>query len=188
VQPLPTHEGGVDEGLGDVQPPAGGPQHPLHEVADGLVVEDRRRELGAPRAGDEDPARFVDPDLLDGRVVQVLLERPQAGHGVEQFLRDAVGVAEGGDEPGERALVVVVDGLRDEGTDTGEIGCGVDATAAREFAHLVLQQRDGVVHPVPLRHIPRVPLPHGSGARPCAANPSHAPVDGPPRASHGGVG
>jgi hypothetical protein len=38
-----------------------------------------------PVAGDEDLGRLVDPDLLDGRVVEVLLQRAEAGHRVEHL-------------------------------------------------------------------------------------------------------
>ncbi len=42
-------------------------------------VEDRRGQLGPAAPGDEHPARLVDPDLLDRRVVEVALQRAEAG-------------------------------------------------------------------------------------------------------------
>ena len=41
-----------------------------------------------PRAGDEHPARLVDPDLLDLGVVEVALQRPEPGHPVEHVADD----------------------------------------------------------------------------------------------------
>ena len=71
VESLPAEEAGVDEGAGQVQAPARDAQHPLDEDPQVLVLQDRRGQFGPAGAGHEDAARGVDPDLLDGLVVEV---------------------------------------------------------------------------------------------------------------------
>ncbi len=75
VQPRAVGERGVDEGRAEVDAAAAGLEHPLDEVAHLVGGQDRRSQLGDAATRDEHPARLVDPDLLDGRVVEVLLQR-----------------------------------------------------------------------------------------------------------------
>ena len=63
-----------------------GLEHPLDEVAHLVAREHRRGQLGYAAARDEHPRRLVDPDLLDGRVVEVLLQRTEPGDGVPHRL------------------------------------------------------------------------------------------------------
>ena len=108
VKALPSGQLGVDEGAGQVQTATGGPQHPLDQDREVLALQDRGGQLGTPGAGDEDTAGGVDPDLLDGLIVEVALERPQSGHGVQHVGAGAGGVDERRDESGVGAPQVVV--------------------------------------------------------------------------------
>src|SRR4051812_7528456 len=76
----------LHERRAEVDPAPGALQHPLDQVAHVVGREDRGRELRDAGPGHEHLARLVDPDLLDGRVVEVLLERSQPCDCVEQLL------------------------------------------------------------------------------------------------------
>ena len=82
VQPRPVRQHRVDERAREVDPAAGGLEHPLDEVADVVGGQDRGGQLGDAPAGDEHLGRLVDPDLLDRRVVEVRLQRTEPGDGV----------------------------------------------------------------------------------------------------------
>jgi hypothetical protein len=73
----------VDKRCAEVDAPARGAQHPLHKFGDLVRGEDERGQLGAAAAGHEYPPRLVDPDLLDGGVVQEWLQRSEPGDGVQ---------------------------------------------------------------------------------------------------------
>ena len=80
VQPVALGQHRVDERLADVDPPTARLQHPLHQLLHLRGAEHQVGQLVPTVAGDEDPARVVDPDLLDRRVVEVGLQRPEPGH------------------------------------------------------------------------------------------------------------
>ncbi len=75
----PSGEHRVHEGARQVDPTAGGLQHPLDEVPDLARGEDRRGQLAPAATGDEHPAGLVQPDLLDLGIVEVGLQRPEPG-------------------------------------------------------------------------------------------------------------
>jgi hypothetical protein len=146
VQPGPVGECGVDERAAQVHPAAGGLEHPLDQVTDLDGGQDRGRELVQAAPGDEHLARLVDPDLLDRGVVEVGLQRAVAGHLVQDQLDRAAGVRQRRQGAGERALVVVGDGVLDQPTDPRRVVGRVQATATDQLAHLVGHDGDGV-HP-----------------------------------------
>ena len=82
-------------GVGQVEPP---PDWSAASARPGRAprpaVEHRRGQLAAAAPGDEDLARLVDPDLLDLRVVEAPLQRPEAGDRVEHRPRHPARVAE----------------------------------------------------------------------------------------------
>ena len=93
-------------------------------------------------AGDEDPARVVDPDLLHGRVVEEGLERAEAGHPRDQLADDRVDVGDRRDDPAQGAFVVVADhALRDPAYEPG-VALRVDALTADVVAHLRVEALD----------------------------------------------
>ncbi len=102
----PVGQGGVDERLAEVDAAAGGVQHPLDEIAHLCRGERERHALAAPLARDEDPVGRVDPQLLDGRVVEVGLQRPVAGDGGEHLAHARRLVVDEG-EPAREGEVVV---------------------------------------------------------------------------------
>jgi len=150
VHALAARERGVHERGGQVQPTPGRAQHPLDQVPNLGLVEDRGGQLGPPRPRDEDLAGLVHPDLLDGRVVEVALDGAEAGDGVDEVLGRAGPVRERFDEAQERTLVVVRDGCVDQSPHAVVITGRVQPTAADEFADLALQERHSVLHAVPL--------------------------------------
>ena len=77
MQSMPVGKHRVHEGLGEVDPAAAGLEHPLHEFLHLGGIEDGGGQLVLAAAGDEDPRRVVDPDLLDGGVVEIPLKGPE---------------------------------------------------------------------------------------------------------------
>ena len=80
VQAAAVGQHRVDERRGQVDPAARGLEHPLDQVAHLVGGQDRRGQLVRPplRATNTRPG-LVDPDLLDRRVVEVALQRAEAG-------------------------------------------------------------------------------------------------------------
>ena len=145
VEPLSPGELGVDERAGQVQAAPGGPQHPLDQDGEVLTLQDRGGQLGASGAGDEDAAGGIDPDLLNGLVIEVALERAQPRHGVQHAGARARRVDERRDESGVGAAQVVLLGLGDELFQVGGVLEGVDAASAHQLANL-RQEKIGSVH------------------------------------------
>src|SRR5699024_5448189 len=77
VQAGAVRQQGVHEGGAHVQAATAGDQHPLDDPADLGVAEHDRGQLAAPVARAEDLGRRVQPDLLDARVVEHLLQRAE---------------------------------------------------------------------------------------------------------------
>ena len=145
MKPLSPGELGVDEGAGQVQAAPGGPQHPLDQNREVLTFQDRGGQLGAPGAGDEDAAGGVDPDLLNGLVIEIALQRAQPRHGVEHVGARPLGIDERRDESGVGAAQIVLLGLGDELVEVGGVLEGVDAASAHQLANL-RQEKIGSVH------------------------------------------
>ena len=95
-------------------------------------------ELGAAVAGDEHPARLVDPDLLDRGIVQKALQRAESGQRVED-VTDGAGPVEQRRQGRDRdPLVVVGDHLVDQQPGRPVVGHRVDAAPPDQFADLVV--------------------------------------------------
>ena len=143
VQPVSGREHRVDERSRDVDPAAGRLEHPLDEVTHIGRSQDRRGQLMATVAGDEDALRLVDPDLLDGGVVEIGLQRPEPRHPRDELVDHALRIVHRTYDAGEAALVVGLDGCGGEPTDSRDIGQRVDAAAAYLLAHVCIEQVDG---------------------------------------------
>ena len=112
----------------------------------------------APR--DEHLRRLVDPDLLDQRIVEIGLQRAEAGHRVEDCSRRRSGVGQRRQRPRDAALVIVGDDLIDQPTYDRWLFGRVDATTADELPDLVLHHRDRIHDPPPV-------LVSGARSQPC---------------------
>ena len=93
-------------------------------------------------AGDEDPAGVVDPDLLDRRVLQEGLQRPEARDPRDQLADHRLHVGHRGDPTGQAALVVVAHHARRDPAHQRRVALGVDAVAAHQHAHLLVEVLD----------------------------------------------
>ena len=93
---------------------------------------------------DEDAARVVDPDLLDRRVVEERLERPEPGDPRDQLAHDRGRVGHRRDGSGEAALVVVADDALGDTAYDGRVTLRVDALAADGLAHPLVELLDQV--------------------------------------------
>ena len=99
--------------------------------------------------GDEDPARFIDPDLLDARIVEQRLQRAEAGDRVEHCAGGCGDVPDGRQRRGDGAVLVVGDDVVDHPRHGRGLGDRVDATTPHELAHLVLENRVRACHREP---------------------------------------
>ena len=171
VQPVALGQHRVDERLADVDAPAAGLEHPLHQLLHLRGRQDRGGQLVPPLPRDEDLARVVDPHLLDGRVVEVGLQRPEPGHPRDQLADHRLRVRHRRDLAGEAALVVRGDHPLRDPAYGGHLGLRIDPVAADGLAHprvQVVEQRGVSVgiresHPVP---VPSEVLPHPDPGHP----------------------
>ena len=138
VEPRPVRQRRVDEGAAEVDAPAAALEHALDEVAHLVRRQDRRGQLGDPAPRDEDARGFVDPDLLDGGVVEVLLERAVAGHDREDRVNGESLVAERRQAAVQRALVVVLHGVLHQAAHGLRVARRVQTRAADQLADLTL--------------------------------------------------
>jgi hypothetical protein len=140
---------GVDEGGRHVDPSTRGAQHPLDEVGQFAGREDRRRQLAAAALGDEHPAGLVDPDLLDLRVVQVPLQRPEAGHPVQYVADDGLRVADRRQRRGQRPLRVLGDDIAHEHAHRSRVGQRVETAPADQLTDLAVHDVESCRHETP---------------------------------------
>ena len=122
--------------------------------------EDRGGQLRGAATGDEHAARLVDPDLLDGRVVEVALQRTEAGNGVVHRPCRGVPIGERGQAGGERSFIVLGNDLVDEATHGGAVLDRVQTTAADELTNLRLDRvnRAHACNLCPLRTYRELPV------------------------------
>ena len=165
VQPVSAGKHRVDERLADVEPAPGRRQHPLHQLAHLRRGEHRGRELVPAVAGDEHPVGLVDPDLLDRRVVEVGLQRPEPGEIGHDLADDEVGLVDGAHDSGEAAPLVLGDDVERQAAYRSGIVTWVDASFANELADALGQRRRLRIHP-PMAFPPKSDgaiLPHHIG-------------------------
>lgn len=144
VEPLPARQPCVDERAGQVEPPAGGLEHPFHQVAHLLGGQDRAGQLGDAAPGDVHVRRRIDPDLLDLRIVQVRLQRSQPANSVMDLPDNFGHVWQLEENAARGAVRIVRSGLLHELGEPLRFGHRVHATTPDELAHLALQQGDPV--------------------------------------------
>ena len=145
VQPVAVGQHRVDERLGQVDPAPARLEHPLHQLVDLRPAEDRAGQLVPPGPRHEHPARVVDPDLLHRRVVEVPLERTEAGHPRDELLDHGLGVPERRHRSGQAALVVVLDQPLGEPADQAYVGLRVHAVPADHLTQRCVERLDHVV-------------------------------------------
>ncbi len=146
-------------------------QHSLDQLAYLGLIEHGGGELAQPGPGDEDPARFVDPNFLDRRVVKVALQRSEAGDRVVDMLGDRVRVLDRGQGPAGGPLFVLGDHLIDDGPDHGRVDGRVQPAPSHQLADVML---DLVEHP-PILELDRHGLPPWVR---CGASPATRAVEG----------
>ena len=157
MQPVALGQHRVDERLADVDPAAAGLEHPLDQL---LHLRGREHQVGqlvTAVAGDEDPARVVDPDLLDGRVVEERLQRPEPGHPRDQLADHGVDVGDRRDRAGQAALVVLADHALGDPAYDDRVALRVDALAAHQRAHALVERLDQLHAGIGQRHQAPVP-------------------------------
>src|SRR5680860_1339471 len=145
VQTVTVGQHRIDKGLGQVDPASTGLQHPLDELLHLRSTQNRGGELVLSRPRHEDPARVVDPDLLDRGVVEVTLQRAEARHPRHQFLDDRLMVDDRGHRTGKAALVVLLDKPFRDPTYHAGISLRVDAVAAYDVAYPRVEVVDQLV-------------------------------------------
>lgn len=142
VQSVAGRQHGVHERGRDIEPASGRREHALDQVAHLVGAEDRGRELVLAVARDEDPVRLVDPDLLDGRVVEVRLQRAEAGQPGDQLVNRCVRVVERSDSTAETARVVLLDGCASQRANPLDLCGGIDSLAPHMVPDLRVEPVD----------------------------------------------
>ncbi len=167
MQAVPVGQHRVDEGLRDVDAAPARLEHPLDELVHLRRGEDGVGELVAAGPGDEDPARIVDPYLLDLGVVEVALQRAEAGDPGHELLDRRVGVGERQDRAGQRVLVVVGHDPGGQAPDRGGVTLRVEGITAYRGAQALVELVDVPVvrAGVGKAHGPLPPFPRELGAR-----------------------
>ena len=145
VEPVPLRKHRVDERATQVDPAPGGLEHPLDQLGDLGVGEHQVGQLVAPVARHEDPVGTVDPDLLDGRVVEQRLQRPEARDPGDQLGHHAVDVGDRRHHPGQAAVVVVADQGLGEAAYGGHLALRVEAVTSYGGAQLLVEMDDDIV-------------------------------------------
>ena len=125
----------INEGRADVKSPTTRAEHPFDQLAHLINAEDRRGEFVPAIASDEDPRGFIDPDLLDGRVIEVLLQWPKTGDVRHQPADENLGIVECVDGAGETAPFVVLHYLSGNALNSRRIGARIDPLIAHSIAH-----------------------------------------------------
>ena len=119
-------------------------EHPLDQLLHLGAGEDQVGQLVPAAAGHEDPAGVVDPDLLDGGVVEERLERAEAGHPGHQLADHRVDVGDRSDDAGQAALVVGAHHGLGETSYDERVALRVDTLAAHGLAHSLVERLDQV--------------------------------------------
>ena len=164
VQPTAVGQHRVDERGGQVDPAARRLEHLLDQVTDLGVGQDDRRQLAATPAGDEDPARTVDPDLLDRRVLEQPLQRAEAGDRVVDPASHVRTVVQRRQRAADAALLVLGDDLVDQPADGQRLVGRVDPPSSDELPDLVLDHRAGIQRSPPRGPKP-LPIPESPSRR-----------------------
>jgi len=144
VQPGPVREHRIDERLAQVHPAPRGLEHPLDQVGDLRLGENRRGQLAAPAARHENPAGFVYPHLLDLGVVEISLQGTEAGDRVVDMAGHGRAFPDSRERPGQGALLVVAEHLVDQTPDGCRVPDGVQSPAAHQLADVFLDQVEGI--------------------------------------------
>jgi hypothetical protein len=82
--------------------------------------------------------RGIDPDLLDGGVIQEWLQGTETGDGIKDVAARRLEVSQRWKGPEERPLVIVADRGLNKSTHIGRLLQGIQTPAADKFADLAL--------------------------------------------------
>ena len=138
VQAGTVGQGGIHERRGHVEAAPRTLEHPFHEVPDLLVRERDRGQLGFAVPCHVDLVGSVEPDFLDGRVVEQGLQGTEPGHGVEDEPPGGLQRTDRREGRQQGPLVVIHDRRLDEAADFAGLPQGVEAAPADQLADFVL--------------------------------------------------
>ena len=125
MQARAVGEEGVDEGTGQVEAAAAGFEHPFGQVAYFAGLEDDGGQLGPSVSGHEHFAGFVDPDFLDGRVVEEPLQGTESRERVEDRLASSDPVDQRRQRRSGDPLLVVRDDFVDQSPGRSVVQDGI---------------------------------------------------------------
>lgn len=147
VQTRAVGKRSVDEGLTDVDPPTGGLQHPLDEVAHRRVTETQSGPLRHAFTGDMHVSGAVEPDLLDLGIVQQRLQRSEPAER-RQHVTDAGGFVFDEAAAACESSVIVTTHLRVRDAPRGVgIDRGIHPFRAQATPDLLGDQGTRMTHP-----------------------------------------
>ncbi len=132
---------GVDERGAEIQAPPGQPQHPFDQISHLVAGQDDGGQLRPAAAGDEHPSRLVDPDLLHRRVVEVLLQRTEAGDLIEHRPGGRLGITQRRQHRHRGTVQIVRQHLIDQPPGRFGLQHRIELAPAHQLANLALHDR-----------------------------------------------
>lgn len=135
MKPASVRQRGIDKWLAQIDPPARALQHALDQIAHRGIAEHERRAIGDAAASEEDPVGGVQPHFFDRWVIEIGLQRAEAGECREHLTQTARFVINRRDAPRRRKIVVPAQfGTHDICRAIG-FGRGVKPLGANALAH-----------------------------------------------------
>lgn len=144
----------VDERAAEVDAASRRLEHPLDQITQLRLAKNGGRQLVASLPRDENTTRLVDHDLFHGGIIEVALQRTEAGNGVEDLTSGLLGVIQGGQATTDASVLVLSDDVVNESTYRGRIDDRIDPAATHELANLGIDDRDGRHAEPPQPHAP----------------------------------
>jgi hypothetical protein len=102
---------------------------------------------------------MVDPDLLDLRVVEVALQRAEAGHPVQHVADHGLDIGNRRQRRGQRPLGVVGDDVANEHPNRSGIDEGIETPSADQLTDLAVDDVQSGRHSTPVIPVPAPQLP-----------------------------
>jgi hypothetical protein len=152
VQTVAVRQHRVDEGLAQVDAAPTRLQHALDELGDLGTGQDRRRQLMPALTGDEDLAGLIDPDLLDVRIIEVGLQRPESGNPRHQLSDHPLRIGHRNDLPGQAPLVVSSHRLLGDPSHQRGLLLWIHTVGADALAHTRIEQLNERAVRIGVRH------------------------------------
>lgn len=152
MQAQAVRRGSVDERRGQVDPSAGGGQHPFDQISHLPRGEHHRGELRYPIARDEHASRRDDPNFFDAGVVEEGLQRSESSEGCDDLPRGLMLVGDQRKRAAQCPLAVTLQLVAHILLGERVIRGQVDALTAQAHPHVLGDDAHGRAHASMMLH------------------------------------